>query len=84
MIEKAFNTVGHFAIFEASRKTNINETYLNIFQNNYSQATSRIHPDKLMTDEFALNRGVGEGDPLSPKLFTAVMEEVFKKADISE
>ena len=25
-----------------------------------------------------------QGDPLSPKLFTAVMEEVFKKADISE
>ena len=37
-----------------------------------------------MSDAFATNRGVRRGDPLSPKLFTAVMEEVFKKADISE
>ena len=37
-----------------------------------------------MSDEFPLNTGVRQGDPLSPKLFTAVIEEVFKKADISE
>ena len=37
-----------------------------------------------MSDEFPIHRGVTQGDPLSPKLFTAVMEEVFKKADISE
>ena len=36
-----------------------------------------------MSDEFPVNRGVRQ-DPLSPKLFTAVMEEVFKNADISE
>ena len=30
--EKAFDTVEHFAIFEALRKTNTNETYINILQ----------------------------------------------------
>ena len=39
---------------------------------------------KLVSDEFPINRGVRQGDPLSSKLFTAVVEEVFKKADISE
>ena len=82
--EKAYDTVEHFAIFEALRKTNINETYINILQNIYSQATGRIHLDKLVSDEFPIHRGVKQGDPLSPKLFTAVVEEVFKKADISE
>ena len=37
-----------------------------------------------MSNEFAINRGVRQRDPLSPKLFAAVMEEVFKKASISE
>ena len=36
--------------------------------------------------DFSLHRCTqcSQGDSLSPKLFTAVMEEVFKKADISE
>ena len=37
-----------------------------------------------MSDKFPVNRGVRQGIPVSPKLFTAVMEAVFKKADISE
>ena len=82
--EKAVDTVEHFAIFEALRKTNINETYINNLQNIYSQATARIHLDKSVSDEFPIHRGVRQGDLLSPKLFTAVMEEVFKKVDISE
>ena len=82
--EKGFDTVEHFAIFEALRKTNINETYINILQNIYSQATARIQLGKLVSDEFRIHKEVRQGDPLSPKLFTAVMEEAFKKADIPE
>ena len=37
-----------------------------------------------MSDEFHKSRGVRQGDPFLPKLFTAVMEEILKKADISE
>ena len=37
-----------------------------------------------MSDEFHIHRGVRQGDPLSPKLSTAVMEKVFKKVDIFE
>ena len=82
--EKAFDTVEHFAIFEALRKTHVSETYINILLNIYNQATARVHLDKVVSTEFPVHRGVRQGEPLSPKLFTAVMEEVFKKADISE
>ena len=84
--EKAFDTVEHFAILEALRKINVNETYINILQNIYNQATARVHLDKLyiVSTEFPVHRGVRQGDLLSPKVFTAVMDEVFKKVDISE
>ena len=36
-----------------------------------------------MSDEFPINREVRQGDPLSPKLFIAVMEEVFRKVYLS-
>ena len=35
-----------------------------------------------MSDEFPINKRVRQGHPLSCKLFTAVMEDVFEKADI--
>ena len=66
------------------RKTNKNKTYVNILQNIFSLATAWIHLDQLVSDGFSIIRGVRQGDPLSPKLFTAFMEEVFKKVDISE
>ena len=37
-----------------------------------------------MSDKFPINRGVRQDDPVSPKLFTAVLEKIFKKTDISE
>ena len=82
--EKAFDTVEHFAIFEAFRKTNIKKTYAKIFQNIRSQATERTHLHCIVSDEFPIDRGVRQGHALSPKLFTVAMEEVFKKAHISE
>ena len=61
--EKAFNMVEQFAIFEASRETNINETHKNLTKI-YSQATARIHLHKLVSDKFPINRGVRQGGPL--------------------
>ncbi len=32
-------------------------------------------------EEFALGRGVKQGDPLFPNLFNSVLEEIFRKLD---
>ena len=39
--EKAFDTVEQFAIFEALIKTNINETYINIYKTNTAKLQQR-------------------------------------------
>ena len=81
--EKAFDSVKHFAIIEALRTININETYVQILENIYHHATARIHIDNLVSEEFKIKRGVRQADPISPKLFTAAIEEIFKKANLN-
>ncbi|GFO20732.1 endonuclease-reverse transcriptase [Plakobranchus ocellatus] len=80
--EKAFYSVEHFAIFDALRKININETYVTILENIYRNASARVHIDNLESEPFPIHRGVRQGDPISPKLFTAAIEMISRKADL--
>ena len=52
------------------------KAYIDILKDIYSGGTSsiRLHKD---SDRFVLERGVRQGDTISPKLFTACLEEVF-------
>ncbi|GFO40357.1 endonuclease-reverse transcriptase [Plakobranchus ocellatus] len=80
--EKAFDSVEHFAIFDALRKININETYVTILDNIYRNASARVHIDNLESEPFPIHRGVRQADPISPKLVTAAIEMIFRKTDL--
>ena len=82
--EKAFDSVEHFAIFEALRKINVKEDYVQIIENIYFNATARIHIDGMESEPFPIKRGVRQGDPISPKLFTAAIEDIFRKAELTD
>ncbi|GFO00543.1 endonuclease-reverse transcriptase [Plakobranchus ocellatus] len=60
--EKAFDSVEHFAIFDALRKININETYVTILENIYRNASASVHIDNLESEPFPIHRGVRQGD----------------------
>ena len=53
-----------------------------ILENIYKGATARVHRDNHVSEPFAIERGVRQGDPISSKLFTAVIEEILKKKQI--
>ncbi|GFO27289.1 endonuclease-reverse transcriptase [Plakobranchus ocellatus] len=80
--EKAFHSVEHGTIIQALRKVNINENYVTMIENVYKGATERIHIDNQISIAFEIQRGVRQGDPISPKLFITVIEQVFKEADL--
>ena len=40
-----------------------------------------IHLEEDKTNIFKILKGVRQGDPISPKLFTAAMESVFRNLD---
>jgi len=81
--EKAFDSIEHFAIFEALRNMGISETYIKIIEDMYTDATAVINIDEMTSTPFNIKRGVRQGDPISPKLFTAALQEIFKKADLN-
>ena len=43
-----------------------------------------MYTGDLVSEKFPINRGVRQGDPLSLELFTTVVEEIFRKANVSE
>ena len=76
--EKAFDSIEHKAIFKALRSIDINETYITILEDTYTGATTRVHMDSQVSEEISIPRGVRQGDPISPKLFTAKFRMCLK------
>ena len=54
------------------------ETYITILEDTYTGGTARVHMDSQVSEEISVLRGVRQGDPVSPKLFTATIQEVLK------
>ncbi|CAH2094383.1 unnamed protein product [Euphydryas editha] len=77
---KAFDTISHSSIWNALQQSNINCKYINILKYIYTKSTSRVKLESR-GDEINIERGVRQGDPLSPKLFIAVLENIFQKLD---
>ena len=61
----------------------VNETYISILENIRKNASARIHLDTHISEPFGIERGVRQGDPKSPKLFTAAMEIMLQRAELT-
>ena len=76
--EKAFDSIEHTAVFNALREQGINENYIELIKNIYDKGTAIIRLHKN-TNKIKIARGVRQGDTISPKLFTASLESIFRK-----
>ena len=78
------NAFEHGAIFKAVRTMGINETSITTLEDTYTGATARVRMKHQVSEEIPILRGVRQGDPIFPILFTATIDEVFKNAQLEE
>ena len=78
--EKAFDSVEIPAVIEALRNQGVQEAYVNILANIYKDSTATLVLHKK-SRKLPIKKGVRQGDTISPMLFTACLEEVFKLLD---
>lgn len=77
---KAFDSLKHTHIWKALRSQGVHPKYIRILENLYKESTSKIQTERK-GPAFKIKKGVRQGDPLSPKLFSAVLEHIFRKID---
>lgn len=75
---KAFDSLLHNNIWEALMDQGIEHKYIRLIRNVYRHSTARIQLERK-SDPFKIGKGVRQGDPLSPKLFSAVLEAIFRR-----
>ena len=78
--EKAFDSVKTPAVRQALRRQGIDEPYIRVLEDIYRDSTTTIKLHKK-SEKIPIKKGVRQGDTISPKLFTACLEEIFKKLE---
>ena len=82
--EKAFDSIEFTPLFTALANQGVDPAYITILRDLYSGATStlKLHKD---SNQISLERGARQGDNISPKLFTASLQDaIINKIDWEE
>ncbi|GBP20272.1 Retrovirus-related Pol polyprotein from type-2 retrotransposable element R2DM; Endonuclease [Eumeta japonica] len=74
---KAFDSLNHSYIWNTLEHQGIPASYINIIKKIYVHSQASIQLETLRKD-LPIKRGVRQGDHLSPKLFSAVLENIFR------
>ena len=82
--EKAVDSIEHEAIFKTLRSIGMNEAYITNVEDTNTCAAARVHMENQVSEEITRLRGVRQGHPISPKLFTVTIQEAFKNAHLEE
>nr|XP_037870351.1 uncharacterized protein LOC119629240 [Bombyx mori] len=77
---KAFDSLKHQKIWEALALQGVHNKYIRLLKNIYENMKARVRTEKL-GEHFHIKKGVRQGDPLSPKLFSATLEHVFRQLE---
>ena len=78
--EKAFDSVETNAVLTSLKNQGIDSEYISTIAEIYREGNSVVKLNDT-SNKIPLCKGVRQGDTISPKLFTASLEDIFKKLD---
>ena len=78
--KKAFDLVEHTEVIKALKFNQIDRGYIEILVNSYNNGTAQIKLD-MESCKFQVLKGVRQGDIMSPKLFNAGLEQLFRRLE---
>ena len=78
--KKAYDSVSHRTILLVMRHMGFPERFCTLIQNMLSGSQAQLIVNNELTNPFDIRRGVKQGDPLSPLLFTFVIEMITRFA----
>ena len=76
--EKAFDSVQTQAILTSLQEQRIEDVNIEILKDIYTDSSVTVHLHKE-SEKIRIKRGVRQGDTISPKLFTATLESIFRR-----
>ena len=76
--EKAFDSVQTQSILTSLQEQGIEDVYIDILKHKYTDSPVIVHLHKE-SEQIRIKRGVRQGDTISPKLFTATLESIFRR-----
>ena len=80
-VSKAFDSVSHDSIFLAAALAGIPQPLVEYIRSLYAGSCTRLRVSGELSEEVNVNRGVRQGDPLSPVIFNAVIDLALRHID---
>lgn len=78
--KKAFDTIEHNFLWRALKDQGIEDDYIDLLTECYSDCTTKFKPFHRNI-EVRIEKGVRQGDPISPGLFSACLESVVRRCE---
>ena len=80
--KKAFDSVEPMKVWEALEEQGVEKIYIDVLQECYTDCSTTFRPffDDVVV---SVEKGVRQGDPISPNLFSACLESVVRRCDWS-